>query len=349
MDRSKKRHRQPYDFIEEWWGEPLGAELLDRIESAPNDQLLAFDDDYAFESNLKWLPEIPDGHLRPILRSMSAPNALTSGIPFSTALNILLYSHELILDDPIGIKEYDESVLLKRLRRGFVDLWALKPFADSGIVYFGSVSSMSRHPSNMSVASQYLDDVHFTDPNPEAIVECVAGGIFLVRQFDGRAHPMAYGRQEFEVMASLLRRTSIDQRYLDLTTLASLNLPRIEGRASELVAVRRSNEDFALWRDALSRALSQIEKISENDESWQADAIAVMHAELTPLRERLQRATKRSPALAALQAGVSGISIGGLGILAGWAVGGGFVPEPDFFWHSNGIDRCEIICESCQG
>ena len=106
------------------------------------------------------------------------------------------------------------------------------------------------------------------------------------------------GRQ-FEAAQTLIHRVdagTTDRRVLQLPKLAALELPSLELRSEDLVAVRRNSDAFAEWRQHLGAALSQVELLPDND-AWQREARAIIADELVPYagRVRVQRRHTAAP------------------------------------------------------
>jgi hypothetical protein len=151
----------------------------------------------------------------------------------------------------------------------------------------------------------------------DALTKVVAEVLGIVKLADepgNRANPLARDDVEFEVLTALLRDAWVDRTYFDLASLARMSVPHLDGRLSELVAIRKSEDSFALWREALSRALAQLVRIPEDDEDWQHDATDIIYAELEPLRKQVIRKNARSDALSTLNKGVSAMLIAGAGV-----------------------------------
>src|SRR5260370_42501878 len=97
----------PYSFIEEWWGESLSPELQQRIETAPRKQLDIFKRDlYNVSDRILSIPPKADGILRPAFISLRGPDLRTAmKSSLSSALNVLLYAHEIVIDSMLGSGE----------------------------------------------------------------------------------------------------------------------------------------------------------------------------------------------------------------------------------------------------
>ena len=318
----------PYSFIEQWWGESLTPELQKRIEAAPAGHLVSFMNDLHDENDgMREAGPKPDGTLRPLLRS--GGRGVSEVIPI--ALNILLYAHEIIVDPPWpeNLKEFPKTTAL---------LLALKPLSDSGAIHFAAIDSRGRHPSYWRKSIADGADAIVRDAYPGLVEQVgpesfdfrlfdVLGTLSLADAFAGRANPLARDELEFKIMTAVLRAAWIDRTYFDLASLARMSIPNLNGKVADLVAVRQSDESFALWREALSRAVAQLTRLPEDLPDWQRDATEIIYSELEPLRQRLLRANSRSNALSVLKKGTSTLLIGGAGISAGWAVSGSAVPS----------------------
>jgi hypothetical protein len=323
----------PYSFIEQWWGESLTPELQKRIEAAPVEHLERFlSDNLNVGDQLMSISPRPDGALRPLLRPVGSRSlGVISSRSLSTALNILLYAHELVIDFPrLTITPQTFPVVTAQLL-------ALKPLADIHAIHFGGIDSRARHPSlysrrnvdraEIAVRKSYpsLENEIGADRLGEAIFE-VMGTIALSDEYSNRFNALARDELEFKIMTSVLRAAWADHAYFDLTALARMSVPNLQGKIGDLVAIRQSEESFSLWREALSRAIMRLAALPDDRVDWQRDATDVVYSELEPLRRNIILANSRSNALAALNKGMSAMLIGGAGVAAGWAAGGGPIP-----------------------
>nr|WP_246289731.1 hypothetical protein [Nocardioides marinus] len=138
-----------------------------------------------------------------------------------------------------------------------------------------------------------------------------------------RTTPWFISGRQASAMDSLLQSAgrSVDGRGVHLPALAALKLPSMALRTPELIAVRRSSDTFAEWRQQLRTALEQVQLLPES-ETWQSDARAVIADELTPYTERLRGETSRSSALSASVTGMKQLVITGLGGAVGGLAGG---------------------------
>jgi hypothetical protein len=339
--------KTPYDLIQQWWGESLSTELAQRMVNAPLKQLCLFQDAYWARGERSFpVPELASGHLRPSLRfGLMDALAARDGPPFDVAVKLLLYSHEVLLDDPLSSLGFDDR---HHLRRSLDVLLKLQPLAELGIVHLVHIASRARHPSkvrNYDAVERRIQDtdmsgfqellVHARRIGIDSIEDLMLqvlletmGSVRLARSFRGKVQPLARSEAESVALQAILEDAAAstpDLRNMHLRKLAGMAVPSLSPKISELVAVRRSNEDFAAWRDALTVALSQIEQIKEEDERWVAQASSIVDAELEAVRERVNAAVKRSPALESLRVGTAGFALAGLGALVGAAAGGGKV------------------------
>ena len=340
----------PYSFIEEWWGESLSHELQQRIEAAPKKQLEIFRNDLDEVSDgILSMPPKPDGILRPALltpwSALFTPwNARRAETVLSMALNVLLYAHEIVIDSPLG------NGNARDIPRETGWLLAIKPLVDNGIIQLGRIDSRQPwywHPSGLDRNAARLESV-IRQSYPEAdtllMQDDFTSAAFEVTRIMSlsdrlldRINPLAHDETEFEILTKVLRDAWIDRTYFTLTSLARISLPHLDGKINELVAVRQSEESFAHWRDALSNAVAQLERIPDQDDNWQQDATDIIHAELEPVRQQVARANSSSRALSALRKGTSSMLIAGAGVLAGWASGGKPLPALASFGTSTGI------------
>lgn len=106
-----------------------------------------------------------------------------------------------------------------------------------------------------------------------------------------------------------------------LANLATLAVPVLIPSSKDVVAARSSDE-YASFRNDLSRALRIVEDIPSTDETWLETAREILDDELTPGRERISRAVRASKALSEIKRSASGLSISALGTGAAVWVGG---------------------------
>lgn len=318
----------PYSFIEQWWGESLTPELQKRIQAAPVSHLQSFLYDLANEPDrLTYITPRPDGVLRPLIRPIrTQASEIIYSKSLTMTLNVLLYAHEAIIESPLDTV-YPEAVPMQTAQ-----LLSIKPLVDAGAIHLAWVDSRSRHPSNFSfepfdtarlaVRNSYPELVSEigADELDEMILE-VLGIVRLADQLHNQANPLARDEYEFKVMTAMLRAAWINREYFDLASLARMSVPSLDGKIGDLVAIRQSEESFALWREALSRAIMELARIPDDRSDWRRDAAEIVYSELEPLRQKVIRSNSRSNALSALHRGESAMLIGGAGAVAGWAAG----------------------------
>jgi hypothetical protein len=332
-------------MIRRWWGEPLTPELAARMVDAPLKQLRLFEDDYRAMGKFQ-VPELPTGHLRPSLRyGLMDRVAGREGLPVDVALRLLLYAHEVLMDDPLSHLGFHNR---RSLRNSLDALLILQPLAELGALHLMQIHSRARHPSSligfndvesrvlsgeMEVFQRLLPRTSHTGINTidDLVFQVVAetlGSVGLVAHLRGRVQPLVRSESESIVLQAILHEALAampDLRHILLHKLAGMTVPSLGSKVDELVAVRRSSEDFAAWRDALAAALAQVEKLRDGDEQWSRQAAAIVDTELGAVRERIHAVTSRSPALAALRVGTAGFALTGLGAVVGSATGGGRV------------------------
>src|SRR5690348_15327334 len=84
----------PYDEVNEWWGEPLSTDLIDRMAISPENHLKQFAR-YCWERRPTGdLPELPRGALRPLLIHHSHVDDYNSSTLLDSAVATLLYAQE---------------------------------------------------------------------------------------------------------------------------------------------------------------------------------------------------------------------------------------------------------------
>lgn len=141
----------------------------------------------------------------------------------------------------------------------------------------------------------------------------------------GRCHFLARSDVEDAIHRVAIDRGGsklIDGRRSEMRKLLTLELSDLHPRLSDLLALRKSSDEFHAWRAALSNALAKVEQIDDSVEQRGREARGIVHAELEPLRGRLEAAVNKSPALEAVKFGSTGITVSGIGALFGFIAGG---------------------------
>jgi hypothetical protein len=141
----------------------------------------------------------------------------------------------------------------------------------------------------------------------------------------GECHYVARSRLESAASNRLLAnacKKPIDGRQEALQKLSAIELPLIQPKLGDLVTIRGSSEEFNRWREALASALLYITDIDEEDLQWQVSSKAIIHDQLAPLRDSLERSVRESSALSAMRKGATDFVLTGVGVGAGYAAGG---------------------------
>ena len=156
----------------------------------------------------------------------------------------------------------------------------------------------------------------------------LAESLLVYSKTSGKGQLMLSERTQSRILRNALRRigyTNYDLRDVAISKLTALPVPLLYGKVSDLIAIRKSDEVFANWREALAVALTQVGDVpGEAEREWQQQASAVVHAELEPFRRVFQDAAETSPALKAMQGGVASLGIEAIGAGVGAAMGGGW-------------------------
>jgi hypothetical protein len=315
-----------YDAIEAWWGTEFNDELVGRMISAPKKHQRAFAASLSEEFDLPIPDAIPPGKLRPVFGA--SVSGSSSEIRTATALRVLLYAHEAVLsekdlpdfdpDHHRNSKEYAES--LTRFLR-------IRPLVLDGSIKFTPTFSIGLHPAFMGGYERLLqqpetralaegllppghDDVS-DDDLFSTFMACFGGlNAACVLATERRGHTLALSQSEEMIRDALLGQPLSDNRHAALKKLGSFAVPDMRGDVSALVKVRQSDEQFADWRQHLSRALSNVAELSD-DEGSLADA-EVVFEELSSSLAGIRKTTDKSAALQALQGGLSGFAITGI-------------------------------------
>lgn len=155
----------------------------------------------------------------------------------------------------------------------------------------------------------------------------VAMCMIAASSWPGKIHLLARSEAESLLMhaaADLSPAVVGDGRRIAMNKLIGLRMPDYEASLSALIAVRNSESAFAEWRDALRRALNEIQTMPDGSSNWISEAREVVEDGLQPLRLRIEAATRRSPFLTAAKSGLSAVSYSALGAAAGAFVGDDF-------------------------
>jgi hypothetical protein len=334
----------PYQAIQEWWGEPLGRELAKRILESPHDHIEEF---VRFVSELPTaeVPELDTGVIRPLLKSINSNIHKSSLSYINTALSLLLYAEEVVIEDPIPNLGYRPDLDRKILSC----LLQAQPLADANLIKFITYSPRLYHPSRAHAFTSNLIEILPELPDGLEIAKTMA-------QFEARTQDYDLGVQIFAARSALGTSLGLAQENLKkfnvliesaeealllpigiyratlaaadiqttkLAKLAALNLPRLDGNA--IWAVRKSSEEFAAWRAALGSAVHDIDLISSGEQRWQAEAKGVIAAELRPMQDKINRAVKKSPALSSLRIGAVDMGYSAVGAATGALMGGSIV------------------------
>ena len=319
---------------------------------APVEHLKLFEDYYReFTSWNRGPAQLAPGHLRPSLR-FTLPDAI-AGRPFGkppldVALKLLLYAHEVLLDDPLSSLEFDNR---RSLRGSLEILLRLQPLAELGAVHLVQLHSRGRHPASTGGSREVgerlvttgrpqferllVQATEFGITSIEEVARTVASDVFgsvgISRGWPGRVQPLVRNHAEAMILEAMFddaARAMPDLRSIHLQKLAAMTIPSLDISVGDLVAVRRSSEDFAKWRVALASALREVQQIEESVEGWVSQAASIVHVELEAVREQVQAETQRSPALASLRSGTAGFALAGLGAVVGATVSGGNLLAP---------------------
>lgn len=347
----------PTRAIEEWWQDELDLRLVDRIASASHTQIHEFTDFYDDHALFK-LPPRPSGLLRPRVVDV-APNGIQK--PRDIGLSLLLYAHEVVVDDPLRRVLVDSDRLDRAaLRSALLRILELRPLDLAGVVHFEQSTwkflSKVRHPSRSQdlflfedapsiyevIQEWRMGDRLASIPEDELVdylefgneMRPVESAAWLVMHVLSGAksidpnlwNPFARNLLESQLLDAALRDMGApraDKRGRSLTKLSAIDVPDLGLSVPELVKVRLSSEAFEEWRTVLRAALDQVEMLPGDSDEWKAEAREVVSGELRPFADKLETSTARSPFLSGAQAGWRNFLLTGLGTVAGGVIGGG--------------------------
>jgi hypothetical protein len=364
-----KNAAELYDHIESWWGVKFDQNLIERMLDAPFMHKMAFFEtlSYLWDADIvqSALTEVGPNILRPALplrgRQASIPNILTG-------LRLLLYADEIVVDCFELYCAFDPRSS-RRFRLDALQYWAkVRPLVEDGSLRLspmrkphrldgGHVRKLLEVPEIMASVNQMASELDgllglrgqgIEDPyHPlRTMLEDDYGSISGACQLAAahKAHILARSEFEHALTRVLLRRPATDNRQIDLQKLAILNVPTMSGDIAAMVEIRKSDADFREWRDLLRAALRDVGELSD-DASSLDEASDIVRTHLSDGLSRVEKATKRSPALQALKHGVTGLVISGIcgsttaaitedplvGLVAGSAgAAAGMVPDTAF-------------------
>lgn len=236
---------------------------------------------------------------------------------YRTAAKMLLYvdsvvedSHRLEPFNVVGMEdgERDHEYVRSSIRRDLAWLMHNRPLIEDGSILF---TAKFRGLSALGL----LDSVSGlgTDHTP---AEWQMSGNVLAA-IEGTATPIAQTPEHEAAYRSLLGRHPIaDGRISELTSLARIPLPGLEGETLKaVVQLRSSSDEFTEWRGHLRSALSAVSLI-EDTERGVTEAGAIVHDELIRSTALLRASIDKSPALSAIRVTGGGLTITGLGAAA---------------------------------
>ncbi|MGD9959337.1 hypothetical protein [Nocardioides sp.] len=239
------------------------------------------------------------------------------------AVKMLLYAPEVIVWGPVELLEaggLDEAL---NVIPALVDVWDL--IADGSLLLreldrpLGRPASFGNPDSLRLDTPEVYEPLGFTDRELNHWIDQVT----VLEQWPGCTTPWFLNERQSLVAVDLMKRASVlaDRRALQVPKLAALELPALKMHVPDVVAVRRSSEAFAEWRQRLGVALSQVELLPEGD-GWQLQARAIIADELTPYTERVRAEASRSTALSKAVVGMKEMAISGIGGAVGEIIGG---------------------------
>jgi hypothetical protein len=345
--RMEDRFRSPIDplgLFQQWWGEPLSHELVERAANAPSAQQHEFLD-YATTAPPAEIPDLDRGKLRPLV--------VNDGFHFgdladyySAAVTLALYADEVAVEyrfwnnelDPLDFRYMLECLLL------------LKPLADHGIMrFFAPDIGMHNYGAFQSEWDNLVGNSDLGKADWEQLGAAVTKfapfghhmssytACFLVAsQLAAKsATPEKFSllvrsdpeRIVFEALADLSKSLRVDGRGYAMAKLVGLRVPSYSLDTSTLATLRLSGSAFADWRSALRNALSDINGLPDGTPEWQHEAREIASGELLPLQAKIERATQASPVLIEAVAGFRALVLSGVGAATAASFGGDFRSE----------------------
>lgn len=323
-----------YNYIEEWWGEPLSPSLASTIAAAPWRHIKLFGEGWPDLSRLYrqgHLDKLPSGELRPVFgkRTIESEKAV--------ATRLLLYVPSVAVDadmlNPlrpvvIGFQKGDQASRAA-IRAGFLWLAATRPLVNEGsLLYTGK--TRGSHPSlaggyiralKESPAMQSWDTSDYADIDPGQLTADVwelGGNIALAEE--GAGTLLSLTRPEEATYHALLDGRRIeDARITKLTMFSRLSVPDFSGDVAKLVRLRQDSDAFQSVRDGLTRAMGAVKSLPDSDQSIK-DAEDVLSYELQAALFTVAKEATASPALTTLRSGTRALGFTAVGSAVGAGV-----------------------------
>jgi hypothetical protein len=329
-----------FDHLEAWWGADFDDELIQRMAKAPKKHKNAFADSlmpFCLNPGLVSIPDIPPGALRPV---MPTEEFLPRNIRRRDSLRLLLYAQEVLLDgrDLFGdfvIGVHDEDTFEGSLRH----LRKMRPFIEDGSIKFSNPMIPDTDSAVLAELYRAIEQPHIAAIFDEMLTDLSVefedwpgfgqGSVlrdFVWLQYGGvatachlakehQANILARGKLQEMIIDALLQRPTADGRHVVLKKLAAMKVPTMTSDLDTLVALRKSDADFAEWRTRLGDAMAYVEELHEGAASLD-EAAEVVFAQLSDGLSHVQKAVKKSPALQAVKGGVTGLALTGVSTVA---------------------------------
>ena len=267
-------------------------------------------------------PRLNPGRMRPYVPLNLAQTVKYAEV-LERALKLLLYAPEVVTAspwfsfDPEHMNETNETV------KSLVSVWDL--VTDGSLFLREMPHPLGQYASYGNPSSLRLDTPEVVEQfgfTPDEEDHWVDQAVAL-ELWPRRTTPWFITEHQTRIMEDLVQEAThgIDRRALQLPKLAALELPSLELHTPDLIAVRRSSDTFAAWRQQLGTALSQVELLPDSD-AWQREARAIIADELTPYTERLLSETSKSSALSSAVTGMKQLAVAGIGGAVGGLAGG---------------------------
>ena len=318
----------PLAIFEQWWGEPLSPNLLDRAINAPLYQRQEFIV-FASRAPRAEIPDIGRGTLRPMLVQDGFHFAGFEDY-FSAAVALALYSNEVAVEYAFGRNPVHLEEMLRYLL-------VLKPLAETGAIRFfepntgmhqwgivddvwaditGGVGLSGVDWDKLERAIDEYGAPYGHSMTLEGLLLLVASQISSKSAAPEKFSLIARSEPELAVInafARLSRSNPIDRRGYALSKLIGLRVPFYSFDTQNLVKLRLSESVFDEWRTSLRNALNDIEGLPDGTSQWQRAAQEIAEGELEALQSKIDRKTHASPFLAKAKAGVKAIALSAVG------------------------------------
>ncbi|EHB46418.1 hypothetical protein [Mycolicibacterium vinylchloridicum] len=346
--------------VEEWWGDDLSAETIDRIAEAPIEHWVAFGEQYSSQRRSGMAARTGLAGAAAVYCSLdSNPDELYDPtlIPLGAdrVRAIALFAKDVVVNDPLANvvrgflstskSPFGEPPSRTSIKQALQAIRGLAPLENARAVSFVDVRGDTDGATALADLFQLADELSLDRldwrwcSDPRAVRGSASGvlaGMNILADLAAARCAAPEGsvfigtpleRSVLELLVSLGSQRVIAPRAAALSDLATLAVPILIPNATDVATVRAADE-YADFRRDLSHALSVVGDLPSEDEAWLYTARAMLIEELGPGRDRLAKAVKKSRALSELPRATATLSISALGAAVGTLAGS--MPLPAF-------------------